>query len=100
MGRLLLRLGGLLLVGGVAYAVLGETVLGRTDHTVVRALLAAGVVSLAAGWIARAAGRATAGLIGRSCPRCGRRVKPGRVYCDEHLQETINEYRDNQREPK
>jgi hypothetical protein len=100
MGRLLLRLGGLLLVGAVAYAVLGEIVLGRTDHTVVQALLAAGAVSLAAGWIARAAGRATAGLVGRSCPRCGRRVKPGRVYCDEHLQETINEYRDNQREPK
>ena len=58
----------------------------------------AGGLCLAAGLLAKAAGRTTAVLVGRTCPRCGRRVTHGRVYCEEHLKETIDEYRDQQRE--
>ncbi len=100
MGRLLLRLGGLLVAGAVAYAVIGETAFGRTNNALVQTLLIAGGACIALGILVRIAGRAAAGIAGRSCPRCGRRVKPGRVYCDEHLQETINEYRDRHRDGK
>ena len=54
-------------------------------------------VCLALGLVLSMAGRGMATLVGRSCPRCGRRVARGRVYCEDHLQETINEYRDQQR---
>lgn len=98
MSRLLLRLGGLALLAGVIYLVAGDALFGGADYRLVNTILIAGGVALAAGIFARAAGRAAAGLAVRSCPRCGRRVGRGRVYCDEHLQETINEYRDRQRE--
>ncbi len=98
MARLLLRVGTLLIVGAVLYAVLGETVFGGIDNGLANTILIAGGVCLVAGIVARLAGRATAGLVARSCPRCGRRVARGRVYCDEHLQETINEYRDRNRD--
>jgi len=98
MSRLLLRLGGLALLGGIAYMVLGEALFGGADNRLVKTILIAGGVALAAGLVARVAGRAAAGLAGRSCPRCGRRVARGHVYCDDHLQETINAYRDRQRE--
>ena len=97
MSRLLLRLGGLALVGGVAYMVVGDLLFGGADYRLVKTILIAGGVALAAGVVARIAGSAAAGLAGRSCPRCGRRVARGHVYCDDHLQETINEYRDRQR---
>lgn len=98
MARLLLRVGSLLIVGTVLYAVLGEAVFGGIDNRLANTILIAAGLCLAAGIVARLAGRATAGLVSRACPRCGRRVARGRVYCDEHLQETINEYRDRNRD--
>lgn len=98
MARLLFRLGGLLIVGAILYAVLGASQAVDTNDALVRTLLVAGGACFAGGIAARIAGRAAAGIAGRACPRCGRRVRPGRVYCDEHLQETINEYRDRQRD--
>jgi len=98
MARLLLRVGMLLIAGVVLYAVLGETVFGGVDNRLAKTILIAGGICLAAGFVALLAGRATAGLVARGCPRCGRRVARGRVYCDEHLQETINEYRDQNRD--
>ena len=98
MARLLLRAGTLLIVGAVLYAVLGETVFGGIDNRLAQTIIIAGGVCLGSGILARLAGRATASLVSRGCPRCGRRVARGRVYCDEHLQETINEYRDRNRD--
>ena len=98
MSRLLPRVGMLLIVGAVLYAVLGETVFGGIDNQRAKMALIAGGLCLAAGIALRIAGRATAGIVSRGCPRCGRRVARGRVYCDEHLQETINEYRDQNRD--
>ncbi len=100
MSNLLFRVGGLLILGAVAYLVVAEVAQGGANHALVRTLLWAGAISLAGGIVARIGGRATAAIVGRSCPRCGRRVARGRVYCDEHLQETINEYRDRQRDTK
>jgi len=96
MSTALFRIGGLLIVGALLYLVIWDIFLGGADNALARRLLLAGGASLAGGVVARMAGRATAGILGRSCPRCGRRVARGRVYCDEHLQETINEYRDRQ----
>ncbi len=100
MSTLLLRVGGLLIVVGVLYTVIWDVLLGGADKTIVQTLLVGGGIGVASGLLARVAGRATAGIIGRTCPRCGRRVGRGRVYCDEHLQETINEYRDRHRDEK
>lgn len=98
MARFLLRLGGLGVVGAIVYLAVGETLLQGADKALFNTLMMASGVSLAAGVVAWAAGRVTAGLAGRSCPRCRKRVAPGRVYCEEHLRDAINEYRDRQRE--
>ena len=63
----------------------------------IRILAGAGLLCMVVGaglWIA---GRGMATIVSQSCPRCGRRVGRGRVYCEDHLQDTINEYRDQQR---
>jgi len=60
-------------------------------------LAGAGGICVAAGIVLAVFGRGMAAVVGRSCPRCGRRVARGRVYCEDHLQETINEYRDRER---
>ncbi len=96
MGRALLRLGGLLIVVAVIYLAAAE-LLGRVDNDVFRNIGAAGLVCAGLGLLLTILGRGVAGIVARSCPRCGRRVPRGRVYCDDHLQETINEYRDEQR---
>jgi hypothetical protein len=63
-----------------------------------KTLLFAGAAAVAAGAALKILGRGVAGFVARSCPRCGRRVARGRVYCEDHLKETIDEYRDRQRD--
>ncbi|HEV8703208.1 MAG TPA: hypothetical protein VGV60_18205 [Candidatus Polarisedimenticolia bacterium] len=96
-GRLLVRLGGLLIVAAVVYLPASRLIVGEENFKVFRNLAGAGLVCMAVGaglWIA---GRGMARIVSQSCPRCGRRVGRGRVYCEDHLQDTINEYRDQQR---
>ncbi len=97
MARALVRLGGFLIVAAVVYLAASELIRGGVDNTIFRNLAGAGAICLATGFILSIAGRGMATFVSRSCPRCGRRVARGRVYCDEHLQETINEYRDQER---
>jgi hypothetical protein len=97
MGRVLVRLGGLLIVAAVVYLTAGRLITGRENSRVFRALAGAGVICLGAGAVLWIAGRGMATIVSQSCPRCGRRVGRGRVYCDDHLQDTINEYRDQER---
>ena len=97
MGRILVRVGGFLIVAAVVYMPAARLIGGQENARVFRSLAGAGVICLAAGGLLAIAGRGMATIVGRSCPRCGRRVARGRVYCDEHLQETINEYRDQER---
>jgi hypothetical protein len=97
MGRALIRLGGLLIVAAVVYLAAAQVLAGRPDTILFRNIAAAGAACVVVGFVVSATGRGMAAIVGRSCPRCGRRVARGRVYCDDHLQETINEYRDQNR---
>jgi hypothetical protein len=97
MARALIRLGGLLCVASVVYLAAAQILAGAPDKGLFWNIVIAGALCLALGLVLSMAGRGMAVLVGRSCPRCGHRVGRGRVYCDEHLQETINEYRDQQR---
>jgi len=97
MARALLRLGGLLIVASVVYLAAAQVLTGAVDAKLFSIISVSGLVCVGTGFALSLAGRGMAAMVSRSCPRCGRRVAPGRVYCDEHLQETINEYRDQQR---
>lgn len=98
IGRLLIRLGGLLIVAAVVYLPVSRLITGQENFKTFRNLAGAGMICLLVGGVLWIAGRGMATIVGQSCPRCGRRVGHGRVYCEEHLQDTINEYRDKQRE--
>jgi len=98
MSRVLVRFGGLLIVAAVVYLPAAQMIRGDVNNRVFWSLAGAGAICVAAGIVLAVFGRGVAALVGRSCPRCGRRVARGRVYCDDHLQETINEYRDQERE--
>ena len=97
MARLFVRLGGLVIVAAFLYLAISEAFGGGANPAFFRNALKVGGVSLALGAVLWICGRGMAGIVRRSCPRCGRRVARGKVYCEEHLQETINEYRDQQR---
>ena len=97
MAPALFRLGALLVVIAVVYLAGAQILKGEPDKALFLDILLAGGLCLGAGLVMSMAGRGMAVLVGRSCPRCGRRVARGRVYCDDHLQETINEYKDQQR---
>jgi hypothetical protein len=96
IGSLLYRVGGLLVLGAIVYLVIWETAMGGADSHLVRTLLVAAAACLVGGLVLSIAIRARSGFTGPTCPRCGRRVTRGRVYCDDHLKETINRYRDEQ----
>lgn len=98
MSGLLIRLGSLIVVLDLIYLAVGEIVDEVVvDDTWFRTALAAGAASIAGGIILWLVGRATASLVGRTCPRCRRRVAHGRIYCDEHRSEAINQQRDRER---
>jgi hypothetical protein len=97
IARVLIRLGGLLIVAAVVYLPVSRLITGQENFRTFRNLAGAGMVSLLVGGVLWVAGRGMASIVSRSCPRCGRRVARGRVYCDDHLQDTINEYRDRER---
>ena len=94
MSRALLRLGGLLVVASVVYLAAAQILVGEPDRSLFRNIAVGGGGCIVLGLALWLGGRGMAAIVGSSCPRCGRRVARGRVYCDDHLQETINEYRD------
>ena len=97
MVRILFRIGGLLIVAAAVYTAVWEIAFGGAEGRVTRTMLEAGAICLGGGGLAWIAGRAFARIAGASCPRCGRRVARGRIYCDDHRAETINAYRDRER---
>ena len=97
MARFLGRAGGLIVAGALVYLAVAEIWFGGANSILFRRLIISGAVCLALCPVFWILGRGAAVLAGRGCPRCGRRVGRGRIYCDEHRQETINEYRDRQR---
>ena len=98
IGRMLLRLGGLAMAGACVYLAVWETWRGGADNALFLRILTGGAAAVALGVVLMALGRGAAGLAARACPRCGRRVARGRVYCEEHLREAVNEFRDQERE--
>lgn len=98
IARLLLRMGGLILAGACVYLAVWETWRGGADNALFLKLLGAGGASIGLGVVLSILGRGAAGLAARACPRCGRRVGRGRVYCEDHLKEAVNEFRDQERE--
>ena len=97
MARALVRLGIVLIVASVVYLMAAQIVSGKPDNAMFMKVALGGAGCVAAGFLLSLTGRGVSAIVSRGCPRCGRRVGRGRVYCDEHLQETINEYRDEQR---
>ena len=97
MGALLVRLGGLILVADIVYLVVWETSRGGADAGMFRTGLLAAAICFAGGLVMSVVARARSGITARACPKCGRRVARGKLYCDDHLVETINRYRDEQR---
>jgi hypothetical protein len=100
MASLLVRLGTLLLVGDLIYLAVGQGAAGGVDNHLFRTVLASGGLSLAGGLVLSVLQRARSGISGPTCPSCGKRVARGRVYCEDHLLETINRYRDEQRQKR
>ena len=98
MASLLYRLGTLLVAGDVLYLVLFEAFWGGAKGSLFRTVLGAAAVCFAAGLVTSLATRAKSGLQTATCPTCGKRVLRGRVYCEDHLVETINRYRDQERQ--
>jgi hypothetical protein len=97
ISNLLYRLGTLLVVGDILYLVIWTAARGGADGHLFRTVLAAAGVCLGGGLVASLAGKARTGITAPSCPTCGRKVSRGRVYCEDHLAETINRYRDQER---
>jgi hypothetical protein len=97
MAGLLLRVGGLLLVGDLLYLAAWEAFRGGVDSGIFRMVLKASAVCFAGSGALWALSRVWAGISVRACARCGRRIARGRVYCDDHRVEAINKYRDLER---
>lgn len=98
MSGVMIRLGGLIIVLDLVYLAAGEFLLDGVDDGWFRAALKSGGMCIAGGLALKLAGRATAHVVGRTCPRCRRRVAHGRIYCDDHRSEAINQQRDRERQ--
>lgn len=94
----LLRTSGiLLLAGALLWMVLSEVVLGEGRGAQVRFMLGAGILLLAASFAVSMVSRVTSKMSGKRCPRCGKPVQQGHIYCPDHLKEAVNQFRDAQR---
>lgn len=56
-----------------------------------------GAAALALGFLLSGTGLLSRELRRGRCVRCGARIERGQTYCRDHLQATVNEYRDRQR---
>jgi hypothetical protein len=96
MGRTLRYLGFAMLVAAI-WMVLGESA-GWVSSSVARTwttpCVAAGIVLLGAGLLFGFVGPMVRRLSGGRCVRCGHPTGRGQAYCWDHLQETVNAYRD------
>lgn len=93
----LMRLGGLILVLDLVYLAVWEMYADGADDALFRTALKFSGACIGGGVLLWIAGRATAWLAGRTCPRCSRHVARGRTYCDDHRSEAINQFRQHER---
>ena len=104
MGRLLRYLGFAMLVAAVWMA-FGETagwVSPSVAKTWTKPCFVAGAVLFGSGLLLGSLAPVARRLRGGRCVRCGHPTEQGQTYCWDHLQETVNEYRDrsHDREPR
>lgn len=97
MASLLMRLGTALIVGDILYLAIW-TARGGANAALFRTILAAGALCVVGSIVWSIVMRARSAIKPPTCPKCSRRVAHGRVYCEDHLAETINRYRDEQRQ--
>ena len=97
MAVLLRTLGILMVAAGLIWMAVAEIVLHQPRGGQVRLLLLGGVVMLILSLIFTISGRVSAKVAGRRCPRCGKPVSKGHIYCADHLKEAVNQFRDDQR---
>ena len=99
MGRGMISLGAFLVAATVAYWVsdaVGWVPSQPNEHW--SPLLAkAGLVCIAAGLVLRVLSPARARIAKGRCATCGRVTAPGHLYCMDHLQASVNAWRDQTR---
>jgi hypothetical protein len=91
----LYQLGGLVVVLDLLYLAWRRD---AVSAAIFRGGLGVAAACVVAGLVIRLVARARAGINAKGCPRCGRPLARGRMFCDEHLAETINRYRDEERQ--
>jgi len=99
MARMLSILG-LFLLAAVACLLLAEEMAWMTTETadaLVQALAVAGVACLMLGAVSSLLRPVSRAISQGRCVRCGRPIERGQTYCRDHLQATVNEYRDQTR---
>jgi predicted nucleic acid-binding Zn ribbon protein len=94
---ILRTLGILSVAGGLIWMAVAEIVLHQPRGGQVRLLLIAGVLMLILSVVLSISGQVSAKVAGRRCPRCGKPVSKGHIYCADHLKEAVNQFRDDQR---
>lgn len=95
----LLRTIGFLAVGAaVVWMVVSEMILHENRVSQVRLLLAVGALLLITSLILSMVFRVSNKMTGSRCPRCGKPVQQGHIYCQDHLKEVVNRSRDDQRQ--
>ncbi len=99
MGRGLVSLGAFLVVATVAYWVSDAVGLIPTQShdTWSPLLVKAGLVLIAAGVALRVLNPARARIAKGRCATCGRVTAAGHLYCMDHLQASVNAWRDQTR---
>jgi len=95
----LVRTLGFVAVGAaILWMVLSEMVFKESRGGQVRILLAAGALLLVTSLVLSMVFRVSTKMTGKKCPRCGKPVQQGHIYCPDHLKEVVNRSRDDQRQ--
>jgi predicted nucleic acid-binding Zn ribbon protein len=86
-----------MVAAGLIWMAVAEIFLQQSRGGQVRLLLFGGVSLLVLSLVLSISGRVSARVAGRRCPRCGKPVSKGHIYCADHLKEAVNQFRDDQR---
>jgi|WetSurMetagenome_2_1015567.scaffolds.fasta_scaffold500803_2 hypothetical protein len=99
MGRGFFSLGSFLLVATIAIWIAGaaEWIPESLDDQIAAVTLRAGLVLVAASLVLRLVSPVTKQLGKGRCAVCGVAIDRGSTYCLDHLQETVNAFRDRSR---
>ena len=96
MGRGLMTSGAMLLLTTLALWIADaiDVITPQQDADWTAWTIKIGLVLLGAGLLLRVLYPVKKGLVRGRCAVCGRAIDRGHVYCHDHMQETVNAYRD------